>query len=341
MTLRSRGRGSELLAEDGALERSQLLARMETEAFGEERACAVVRRERLDLAPGVVEREHELAPQAFAERLLGDETLQLGDERSVTAEREIRIDSRLEGDEPKLVQPTSLLLDDATVANVRERRAVPQRERGFQAIRREPGSAARQCVASFAVEPFEPRPVDQLSLDVEHVAGGPCDERALPERRTQPRHVDPERAFRARRGPALPELVDQPVARDRPPWLDEEQGEEPSLPPATKPDRLPGRARIPLARAPGTRWPCRSRSPRCPSSAAGGVRAMHARAQLAAVRGVNAVALASTPPRSLQRCLKTAASRRRAYRRCVRNVSARSACRQQQTVDVQVFMQAL
>jgi hypothetical protein len=83
----------ELLAKDGALERSQLLARVETEALGEERACAVVRRERLGLALGVVEREHELAPQPLAERLLGDETLQLGDERSVAAERQLRIDS--------------------------------------------------------------------------------------------------------------------------------------------------------------------------------------------------------------------------------------------------------
>ena len=88
VALQGRGRGSELLAEDGALERSQLLARVETEALGEERACAVIRRHRLCLALGVVEREHELAPQALAKRLVGDETLQLGDERSVTAERQ-------------------------------------------------------------------------------------------------------------------------------------------------------------------------------------------------------------------------------------------------------------
>ena len=120
----------------------------------------------------MVERKDELAPQALAERLLGDETLQLGDERSVTAERQLRIDSLLEGDEPKLVQPASLVRDDATVANVRERRAAPQRECGSQAIRREPGSAPRQCVASFAVEPFEPPRVEELGPDVEHVAGG-------------------------------------------------------------------------------------------------------------------------------------------------------------------------
>ena len=80
-------RGSELLAEDGALQRPQLLARFETEALGEECACSVVGGERLGLALRVVEGQHELAPQALAERLLGNEALQLGDERSVTAER--------------------------------------------------------------------------------------------------------------------------------------------------------------------------------------------------------------------------------------------------------------
>ena len=275
MALHGRGRGGELLAEDGALERSQLLARVETEALGEERARAVVRRERLRLALGVVEREHQLAPQALAERLLGNETLQLGDERSVTAERQLRIDSLLEGDEPKLVQPASLVRDDATVANVRERRAAPQRECGSQAIRREPGSAARECVAPFAVEPFEPPRVDHLSLDVEHVAGRPCEERVLTERRAQPRDVDPERAFRAPRRPALPELVDQPVARDRPPWLDEEQGEEPSLPPTTQSDRLPGAHDFHWPEHPELAGRARRRRHAAHPRAAGGVRAIH------------------------------------------------------------------
>ena len=84
----------------------------------------------------------------------------------MTAERQLRLDSLLERDEPELVQPTSLVRDDAAVANVRERRAAPQRECGSQAVRREPGSAARQCVAPFAVEPFEPPRVDRRSASM-------------------------------------------------------------------------------------------------------------------------------------------------------------------------------
>ena len=287
VALHGRGRWSELLAENGALERPQLLARVETEALREERACAAVRRHRLGLALGVVEREHELAPQALAERLLGDQTLQLGDERSVTAERQVRIDSLLEGDEPKLVQPPSLVGDHATVANVRERRALPECERGSQAIRREPGRAPRACVAPFAVEPFEPPRVDLLGLDVEHVARRPCEHRVLTERRAQPRNVDPEGAFRAARGLALPELVDQPVARDRPPWLDEEQGEEPSLPPATERDRLPG--------AHGFHWP---EDPELVGRAGRSRHAAHPRPQ-AGVRAIHTVWLVVRFPKAL------------------------------------------
>lgn len=128
----------------------QCLARIETELLREERACAAVCCERLDLAFGVVEREHALPPVALAVRMLCDETLQLGDERRLTAERQLRIVSLLKGNEAKLVQATSLVRDYAAVTNVRECRTVPQRESGSETIRREPGSAARECVAPFA-----------------------------------------------------------------------------------------------------------------------------------------------------------------------------------------------
>jgi hypothetical protein len=212
--------------ENGALERSQLLARIQAEALGQERASSVVRRERLDLALGVVEREHELAPQALAERLLGNETLELGDERSVTAERQLGIDPFFEGDEAKIVQPTGLVLDDASATGVCEGRAVPQGKGGSQAIRREPGSLARECVASVEVQPFESRRVDQLRVDVEHVARRPRYKRVFTEHRAKPGDVDPERPFRAPRRLAVPQFVDQSVARDDLARLDQEQGEE-------------------------------------------------------------------------------------------------------------------
>src|SRR3954452_7276444 len=130
------------------------------------------------------------------------------------AEPQLCLNSVLEREEAELVEPASLVRDEATVSYVREGRAVPKRECGSQAIRRKPGSATGESVAPIAAELFEPRSVDRLSRDIEHVTGRPRKKRVFAERRAQPRDVNPEGAFRARRRLALPELVDQPVARD-------------------------------------------------------------------------------------------------------------------------------
>lgn len=63
-------------------------------------------------------------------------------------------------------------MDERRRPPIGKRQAVPERECGSQAIRCEPGSTARERVASFAVEP--PRG-GQLSLDVEPLAGRPCE----------------------------------------------------------------------------------------------------------------------------------------------------------------------
>ncbi len=56
-------------------------------------------------AAGAVEREHQLAAQTLPERMLGHELLELADELRAAARREVRVDPRLEGGEPKLLQP--------------------------------------------------------------------------------------------------------------------------------------------------------------------------------------------------------------------------------------------
>ena len=145
--LHGRGGGRELLAQDGPLERPQRLARVESETLGEERPRSTVGRDRFGLTLRVVERQHQLAPQAFAQRLLGDETLQLGDERRVTAERQLRVDPILQGEEPQLVQPARLVRHHTSLSRTSRTRAAPQRERRPESISRAPGGAARQGVA--------------------------------------------------------------------------------------------------------------------------------------------------------------------------------------------------
>ena len=122
------------------------LARVETELLGEDGAGAAVRGECVCLSLAAVERDHELAPEAFAQRLFRDEALELGHELGVAAEAELGFDPLFQAGQAKRVQALSLEREDAAVAAVRESRPTPERERRPQAILGETGGAANERV---------------------------------------------------------------------------------------------------------------------------------------------------------------------------------------------------
>ena len=82
----------------------------------EQRAGAAVRGERVRLASGAVEREHQLPPEPLAVRMLADERLELVDELGRAAEREVRLDPLLEREQPQLLQALGLEPQRALVA---------------------------------------------------------------------------------------------------------------------------------------------------------------------------------------------------------------------------------
>jgi hypothetical protein len=86
--------GWKLLAEDRLLELLERRARVDPELLDERSARVPVDLERLRLAARAVEREHELGAEALAERVRGDELLQLSDDFPVPAEGEIGLDRR-------------------------------------------------------------------------------------------------------------------------------------------------------------------------------------------------------------------------------------------------------
>jgi hypothetical protein len=59
-----------------------------------------------------------------------DESLELGDQRVVTAKRQIGLDAVFERGEPELLEPPHLALSERLVGEVCERRPAPERERG-------------------------------------------------------------------------------------------------------------------------------------------------------------------------------------------------------------------
>ena len=60
------------------------------------RRAVPVGRERLGLPAAAVKREHQLRAEALAQRMLGDERLELADHLGVTTEREVGLDALLE-----------------------------------------------------------------------------------------------------------------------------------------------------------------------------------------------------------------------------------------------------
>jgi hypothetical protein len=67
--------------------------------------------------------------QVLAQRVLGDERLQLAHQVGVAAARQVRVDARLERRPAQLLQPRDLDLRERLEGEVGERRPAPERQR--------------------------------------------------------------------------------------------------------------------------------------------------------------------------------------------------------------------
>ena len=88
--------------------------------------------QRVGLAVAAVQREHQLAAQPLAVRVLADQRLQPADHLGVAAERELRLDELLARGDPQLLEPGDLGLRERLVGEVGQRRAAPERERALE-----------------------------------------------------------------------------------------------------------------------------------------------------------------------------------------------------------------
>ena len=160
------GESGLVLLEDRPLEPPQLLPRLEPELLVEQAAAGLVDGERLGLAAAAVEREHELAAQALAQRVLADEPLQLGHELRVAAELEVGVDPLLERGEPLLLEAGALGACERRV-ELGERRPAPERERLTRAAAAASaggGPAARATGSSKRSRSSSPSPTpDQVA----------------------------------------------------------------------------------------------------------------------------------------------------------------------------------
>ena len=228
-----------ILGQDRPLERLQRRRRLDPEALDQRVPRRAVRLERLGLPAGAVQREHQLAAEALAQRVLGDEGLELGDERRMPAERELRLDPLLERREPQLLEP----LDRPPRRTTRRRgRRAAARATGSSASR---SSAAAAPASSRAARPLglrrqalEAREVEVVVADAERVSGRPRLDRSrraerAPQLRDLPLHLRDRGDGRA----AGVQVVREPLDRHDAIRVQQQDRERRALPRPAEPDR--------------------------------------------------------------------------------------------------------
>ena len=204
-----------ILHKDRLLEPLQSLARVEAELVAQRRARFLHHGERVRLATGPVQGEHQQLAQPLAQRVVADERLQLGDRLAVSTDREVGLQAMLERDEAQRFQPADLVARERLVAEVRQRRAAPQRERAAQHLARLGRGPSGKQLPALVQQPLEPLQIERAVLDPHQVAERPRLDHPIAERLPQLRHVHLQRLDRSRGRLLIPQRINEPLRRHR------------------------------------------------------------------------------------------------------------------------------
>ena len=192
---------------------AQLGAGLDADLLHERRPRLPIRLQRLGLPPGAVEREHPLAVQAFTQRVLADQPVELAGQLGVAPGRQVGVDRHVGGAQPQILEAPDLGCGERLVGQVRQRLAPPQRQRLARTrLLQQPLHA---CHVDAAVG----------ELQLVTAAVGDDSNAVAVERASQMRHVELHHLRRARRRPIAPQSLGQAVGRDRPPRFQREHRE--------------------------------------------------------------------------------------------------------------------
>ena len=114
--------------------------------------------------------------------MLGDERLQLRDEREVAGERELGVDPDFERCETQLVESVGLQACELLELQIGERRPSPELLRSTERARGGRGIAGRERLAAFGRKLLEALQVQLAGLDPKEIPGRTGDEAGLVER---------------------------------------------------------------------------------------------------------------------------------------------------------------
>jgi hypothetical protein len=247
---RSRGSGGGravepwVLLEDLLLEPAQLGARRLSELAVERVAQAAVCGQRLGLPAAAIQREHQVAVEALAQRMLVDEPLEPRHGRCVVAERELRLQRQLERLEAALGELRDVGLRERRVAQVGQRiLGAPQGQRVGEQARRRASVARAQALPPRVDERAEAVDVELVGLQLEHVGRALGLQDRVRERPPQTRDVDVDGLRRLVRTGLGPQHLDELLGRDGLVAVEQERGQELSRLAAADRERLTGAAR--------------------------------------------------------------------------------------------------
>ena len=126
------------LEEDRLLQAVQLGRRFQSELSVEDAAELLVGGQGVRLAAAAVHREHQLGAQRLPQGMLGDERLELSDQRRVLPERQAGLDAALDGGEASFLKARCGELGEGLGRELAQRRSPPEREPAA------PGSSVRR-----------------------------------------------------------------------------------------------------------------------------------------------------------------------------------------------------
>jgi hypothetical protein len=121
-----------------------------------------------------------LRPEALAQRVLSDETVELADHVVVTRERKVSVDPLLQCRKPQLRQARDLSLGKRLEAEVRQRWPPPEGERLPKQSARAQRVTAPQSRLALCHKPLEAVRIQLVATHVQYVAGRSSLQHAVP-----------------------------------------------------------------------------------------------------------------------------------------------------------------
>ena len=142
---------------------------------------------------------------------------ELGNERLMVSERELRVDQFLARRYAELFEALDLVPCEGLVREIGQRRSPPEPERGAEGLSPSRGIARGIRAPAFREQAFEPTRIDLLRLDAQDIAARLRDQHVgRPEQLAQPRHLMVEAVLRGTRRPLDPR-AHRSSGRARPP----------------------------------------------------------------------------------------------------------------------------